>query len=164
MGCSSTAHSEPITVRPNISGGKLWRPKHQKKKAKPKSLGMSPRQVAALHALERKGDLVRVHRSGRMHTRSTLLTVMKRVQRKAQVPIWSPHKFKHTGLSLLGDNGAPLTLVQRQGRHAHVSTTARYIHVDEDTHAENAAAFLASMAINRPPGATIEQKPAYGPN
>lgn len=153
-----------ITVRHNISGGQLWRPKHQKKKSKPKSVGMSPRLVAALRALERKGDLVLVHRSGRQHTRSTIQTMMRKVQKRAGVPVWSPHKFKHTGVSVMGEHNAPLTLIQGQARHSHVSTTARYIHVDEDTHAEKAAAFYAAMDTRRPPAATTKQKPGHGPN
>ncbi|MCY0989491.1 hypothetical protein OV203_20290 [Nannocystis sp. ILAH1] len=73
------------------------------------------------------------------------------------------HKFKHTGVSVMGEHNAPLTLIQGQARHAHVSTTARYIHVDEDTHAEKAAAFYAAMVTKRPPAATNEQSPASGP-
>jgi integrase len=152
-----------ITIRHNLSDGQAWRPKHQRKGDKAKSIGASPRLVAALRALPRHGDLVLVRADGRMHTRATLMWLLKDVQVAAQVPIWSPHKLRHTGLTLLADGGAPLNLIRGQARHAHVSTTGRYIH-ETDDHADRAAAFLATLATDRPPRDTKKRNADCGPN
>lgn len=58
----------------------------------------------------------------------------------------STHWLRHTSLTHQLDNGAELKTVQLNGRHAHISTTGRYLH-KEDTarHAETTAAIMTAL-------------------
>src|SRR5690606_7621896 len=102
-----------ITIRHNLSDEQEWRPKSQRPGAKPKSVGMPPRLVAALRALPRRkdtgyvlphgGDGGRFASVGR-HARGSIRILMGHVQVKAGVPVWTPHKFRHTGVSALANS------------------------------------------------------------
>lgn len=56
-----------------------------------------------------------------------------------QVPLYSPHKSRHTYGTQLLDSGANIRAVQEQLGHARLSTTQIYTHVDLDSLAANAA-------------------------
>lgn len=51
---------------------------------------------------------------------------------KEQVPVYSPHKSRHTYGTHLLDSGANIRAVQSQMGHARLSTTQLYTHVDMD--------------------------------
>jgi site-specific recombinase XerD len=44
----------------------------------------------------------------------------------------STHWLRHSSLTHQLDAGMPLTTVQRNGRHAHIKTTGRYLHKEDD--------------------------------
>lgn len=54
----------------------------------------------------------------------TLRHVMARLCRAAGVPVYSPHKLRHTCASLLAEQGEDLAVISAQLGHAQVSTTA----------------------------------------
>lgn len=56
-----------------------------------------------------------------------------------QVPLYSPHKSRHTYGTHLLDGGANIRAVQSQLGHARITTTQIYTHVDLDSLAANAA-------------------------
>lgn len=58
---------------------------------------------------------------------------------EAQVPLYSPHKSRHTYGTHLLDSGANIRAVQTQLGHARLSTTQIYTHVDLATLSANAA-------------------------
>jgi len=69
------------------------------------------------------------------------------------VPCYSPHKVRHTGGTAKARNGAPGWVVQASLRHARLSTTQMYVHLDAADTAHQAARYAAtsSLAITWPP-------------
>ena len=59
----------------------------------------------------------------------------------------STHWLRHTALTHQLDNGVDLKTVQLNGRHAHISTTGRYLHKEDAArHADTTAAIMAALA------------------
>ncbi|MFZ6185200.1 tyrosine-type recombinase/integrase [Nannocystis pusilla] len=148
-----------ITVRHNFSGGEPWRPKG--KKVKP--VGITPDLEAALRDLPRRGSRDHVFvrdETGQRHTRSSIMWRMGQVQTRAGLPVWTPHKFRHSGVTAMADAGADVWTIMAQARHADMKTTLRYVHTRDEEMARRAAAVVAkrgTMATKWPPTATIPQ-------
>jgi len=141
-----------ITIRHNFSKGKPSPPKG--KKVKP--VGITPALDSVLRALPRvnefvlvRSDIDAVHR----WTPDTITRILKKLAEAAGVPCYSPHKVRHTGGTAKARNGAPGWVVQASLRHARLSTTQMYIHLDAADTAHQAARYAAtsSLAITWPP-------------
>jgi site-specific recombinase XerD len=70
-----------------------------------------------------------INREGRRLSAQCLSLLVRRLARRAQVPLVSLHQFRHTCASDLLENGASLPEVQRLLGHKQVDTTARYLHI-----------------------------------
>ncbi len=147
-----------ITVRHNFSKGKPSKPKG--KKAKP--VGITPALESVLKALPRVNEFV-VVRSDRGETKrwtpDEIRRMLERLADAAGVPRYSPHKVRHTGGSAKARNGAPGWVVQASLRHARLSTTQMYVHLDAVDTAHEAARYAAttSLATLWPPRPTDAQ-------
>ena len=85
-------------------------------------LGIRGSEPGALFLPIDKGGTIRHRRM----TDQTVLVVLRKRARQADVAHFSPHDLRRTFISDLLDNGADLVSVQQLAGHANVSTTARY--------------------------------------
>ena len=141
-----------ITIRHNFSKGKPSPPKG--KKVKP--VGITPALDSVLRVLPRVNEFVLVRSDiGETHrwTPDTITRMLKKLAEAAYVPCYSPHKVRHTGGTAKARNGAPGWVVQASLRHARLSTTQMYVHLDAADTAHQAARYAAtsSLAITWPP-------------
>jgi integrase/recombinase XerD len=66
---------------------------------------------------------------GRPLTAAGLRTIFRYHRQKAGVPAGHPHALRHTFGTALAEAGVDLAVMQALLGHAHIDTTARYIHV-----------------------------------
>ena len=66
---------------------------------------------------------------GRPLTPAGLRTIFRYHRGKAEVPAGHPHALRHTFGTALAEAGVDLAMMQALLGHAHVDTTARYIHL-----------------------------------
>ena len=94
---------------------------------------MTVRLTEALRAHRHlRSPLVVVRPNNTPMTHSALVEALNRAERAAGLPLWSPHKLKHTFCSHLAMRGAaPLTL-KELAAHKNLATTMRYTHVTEE--------------------------------
>ncbi|WP_426106314.1 tyrosine-type recombinase/integrase [Massilia sp. TSP1-1-2] len=92
-----------------------------------------------------------VRRASHSAVASAVIVVMKRaiamatergeVELAERIGQASTHWLRHSSLTHQVDSGVPLKTVQKNGRHADISTTGRYLHKEDATrHAETVAA------------------------
>ena len=62
-------------------------------------------------------------------TYSAMVEALHRAERAAGLPLWSPHKLKHTFCSHLAMRGAPARAIQELAGHQDIGTTQRYMHL-----------------------------------
>jgi integrase/recombinase XerC len=70
--------------------------------------------------------------SGKELTRQRLLSDIRRVQLKAGLEPWTMHSFRHFFCSELARQKVSLETVRVLAGHTNLSTTARYLHADDD--------------------------------
>ncbi|CAG8669681.1 5641_t:CDS:2, partial [Ambispora gerdemannii] len=61
------------------------------------------------------------------------LMLRKRTQQAGITKRITPHTFRRSFATILNNNGARLTTIQKLLGHSHITTTAQYIHNDYDT-------------------------------
>jgi site-specific recombinase XerD len=66
---------------------------------------------------------------GQPLTPAGLRTIFRYHRQKADVPAGHPHALRHTFGTALAEAGVDLSVMQALLGHAHVDTTARYIHL-----------------------------------
>lgn len=135
-----------MTIQHNYSDGEESTPKGNE--AAP--VGMSTDLMTALASLPH-GDpddhvLTRVGLRGKHrgqvthHTNETIRYRLNKIQAAAGLERSGPHKLRHSCLTLMAEKGCDPWRLQAHARHAHVSTTERYIHLAKQTKALEAAA------------------------
>jgi site-specific recombinase XerD len=62
-------------------------------------------------------------------TYSAVVEALHRAERAAGLPLWSPHKLKHTFCSHLAMRGAAPVTLKELAAHKHLATTMRYLHL-----------------------------------
>ena len=73
--------------------------------------------------------------TGRKIHRTRLYKLLRKVKEDLQIPndiSISPHKFRHTYATTCLNNGASLEFIRRTLGHTNISTTQRYLHLDQD--------------------------------
>jgi integrase len=70
--------------------------------------------------------------SGKELTRQRLLSEIRRVQAHAKLELWNVHSFRHFFCSELARQKVSLETVRVLAGHTNLSTTARYLHADDD--------------------------------
>jgi site-specific recombinase XerD len=62
-------------------------------------------------------------------TYSAVVEALHRVECAAGLPLWSPHKLKHTFCSHLAMRGAAPVTLKELAAHKHLAKTMRYLHL-----------------------------------
>lgn len=115
---------------------------------------LSPRLVAALRAYRPRGEFVFVpdgefspHSIPRGRTpyvlEGTLGMRVRRAQEDANLPVYGPHRIRHSVLTLLAHLGVSPYALQALARHARMATTMKYyVHLNQGELAAQAVAAL----------------------
>lgn len=87
---------------------------------------------AHLQAWEHLGEVL-LFPSDPLHERHAFGRAVREVAKRAKLDPkrWSPHKLRHAFASRLDAKGVPLTAIQVALGHAQVTTTQRYVHVEQ---------------------------------
>jgi integrase len=112
---------------------------------------LSPRLLEALRAFQRRGNFIfmgdgaySAHSfptKGEFVTENTLGQRARRAQETAGLPVYGPHRIRHSVLTLLAAQGVSPYALQAFARHARMATTMKYyIHLNQ--------AELASQAVS----------------
>lgn len=114
---------------------------------------LTPRLAAALgehRTVQNTGPWVLgriVHGKPTFSSDALLKQRVTRLQELAGIPVWGPHRVRHSVLTFLAENGATPYALQALARHADMATTMRYyIHLDRLRLAREAISMLAERA------------------
>jgi integrase len=115
---------------------------------------LSPRLVEALRGYTPRGDFVFVSdgdfsphsivRVQKPHVQEgTLAMRVRKAQERAGLPVYGPHRIRHSVLTLLAHKGVSPYALQALARHAQLSTTmVYYVHLKQSELAAQAVAAL----------------------
>ena len=136
---------------------------------------LSPRLAAALRAYQPRGEFVFVpdgafspHSIPKKRTgyvlEGTLGMRVRRAQEDANLPVFGPHRIRHSVLTLLARMGVSPYALQALARHARMATTMKYyIHLNQAELASQAVRMLADPDAFGNPKATPGNNPEFPP-
>ncbi|WP_245913975.1 site-specific integrase [Nannocystis exedens] len=103
------------------------------------TLELTPRLAAALQRIRRTGPFV-LGDGDDFLTDSTAKHRARDMQRRAGLPVYGPHRIRHSVLTLLAEAGEDPYVLQAFARHADLATTLRYyVHTNKRKLAGRAA-------------------------
>jgi integrase len=156
-----------MVIRRNVSRGRL----QDTAKGEDGEVSLSPRLVEALRGHTPRGDFVfmpdgsfSAHSIFRVHKthvqEGTLGMRVRQAQKRAGLPVYGPHRIRHSVLTLLAHKGVSPYALQALARHAHLSTTMRYyVHLKQGALAAQAVAALTAPDTDGNPAARGSEDP-----
>ncbi|MBK8262861.1 MAG: site-specific integrase [Nannocystis sp.] len=156
-----------MVIRRNVSRGRL----QDTAKGEDGEVTLSPRLAEALRGFRPRGEFVfmpdgwfSVHsvvRARKPHVQEgTLAMRVRNAQKRAGLPVYGPHRIRHSVLTLLAQKGVSPYALQALARHAQLSTTMRYyVHLKQSALAAQAVAALTAPDAEGNGAAREERSP-----